>query len=69
MTRAEFIHGYIARSKLEVKAEALDDGFLIAGRKRLALPCACGEDICEGWAMVSDVPEDVKTHMELYAGE
>lgn len=32
-----------------------------------ALPCACGEDCCEGWAMVSNEPDTIKTHMELYA--
>lgn len=53
MTRDEFIDGYLQRSKLN-DAVRTEDGFTGPGYKRVALPCDCGEDYCEGWAMISD---------------
>jgi hypothetical protein len=67
MTRAEFIAGYVERSGLRKEATILGDGFIVAGRKFLALPCACGEDVCQGWAKVSNTAEDIEDHMRLYA--
>lgn len=32
-----------------------------------ALPCACGDEICDGWAMVSKDDDAIRAHMELYA--
>ncbi len=54
MTRDEFIDGYMARSKLKPSYRT-EDGFRITDcPRRYALPCACGEEICDGWAMVSE---------------
>ncbi len=64
MTRNEFIEGYMRRSDLDLTYRT-DDGFRIDGYRCYALPCACGEDMCEGWAMVSE--EAVETHNLLYA--
>jgi hypothetical protein len=44
MTRDEFIAGYCAASK--VTWEWLR-------QYRDAVPCDCGDEICEGWAMIS----------------
>jgi hypothetical protein len=64
MDKETFIRGYLSRSKLE--EYRTPDGYCLPGRPPvLALPCACGDASCDGWAMV---PEDlVATHMELYA--
>ena len=64
MTRNEFIDGYIERSELD-PAYRTEDGFLVPGaQRRIALPCACGELICEGWAMVPE--EGQKDHEQFY---
>ena len=60
MTQQEFISGYVERSGVSVE-------LLMA--RRVALPCACGEDGCEGWAMVPNDPDSVETHNALYAPE
>ena len=66
MTRTEFIKGYAARSDLSDKWAAL--GFIqIGDRVTIALPCACGEDRCEGWAMVGG--ENVLHHLQFNAPE
>jgi hypothetical protein len=53
VTRDEFIDGYMARSGLPA-AYRTEDGFsLPSGWARRAEPCACGEEMCEGWRMVS----------------
>jgi hypothetical protein len=66
MTRAEFIKSYAAKSNLS--AEWADLGFLeIAGNARPVLPCACENELCEGWAIVA--PDSVDSHLELYAPE
>jgi hypothetical protein len=62
VTREEFIDGYVKRSGIEQYRTAT--GYIIHGRERLALPCACGEECCQGWAMVS--AESVDDHMLLY---
>lgn len=51
MTRDEFIDGYMARSGLSM-SHRLPDGFEVEGWRQVAVPCDCGEDICEGWAML-----------------
>ena len=58
MTKQEFIDSYCLRSN--VTWEKLSE-------RRIALPCACGQEGCEGWAMVSNDTDDIRTHMYLYA--
>jgi hypothetical protein len=60
MTRTEFIRSYAKRSGLS--GEWSDIGLIeIGGKTQFALPCACGEDICEGWAMVT--PDSALHHL------
>lgn len=63
MTREEFIDGFTSRSKLE--QYRTPTGYKIGSREYLALACACGNDLCEGWAMVNAA--EVDTHEQLYA--
>lgn len=65
MTREEFIDGYVKRS--EIEKYRTPDGYKIGERARIALPCACGDEKCDGWAMVADNPDDIETHNTLYA--
>jgi hypothetical protein len=66
MTREEFIKNYAARSGFDAPYAIL--GFLdIGGTVRVALPCACKEDGCDGWAMVS--AEGMEHHILFYAPE
>ncbi|HET8695761.1 MAG TPA: hypothetical protein VFM33_13900 [Aquabacterium sp.] len=58
MTKDEFIKGYAERSRATV-AEVMTG--------MVALPCDCGDDHCQGWAMVSNTPRAIKSHMDLYA--
>ncbi len=58
MTKDEFIAGYCERSK--VTWESLS-------KYKVALPCACNEDYCDGWAMVSNQPHLIEDHMRFYA--
>lgn len=68
MTRAEFIDAYIERSASNNRRlTRTENGFRTeSGWERIALPCACGEDECEGWAMVTNEPEMVADHMQLH---
>lgn len=34
---------------------------------RIALPCGCGDDGCEGWRMVSRDPDAIAEHLDFYA--
>lgn len=66
MTRTEFITAYATRSRLSNEWAEL--GFVQAGsRVMIALPCTCGAEECEGWAMLSN--ENVLTHLDLYTPE
>ena len=56
MTRDEFIAGYCERSG--VTWEWLSQRYA-------ALPCACGEKGCDGWAMVGHPM--IEHHMQFYA--
>lgn len=58
LSEEEFIAAYAARS--ETTAESLKKHFV-------ALPCACGADICEGWAMVPNKPEHIQMHNMRYS--
>lgn len=65
MTRKEFIDAYMARSKIPEECRT-DDGFVRDGFRRVALPCHCDSEGCEGWAMIRDDPEDIELHTRLY---
>lgn len=66
MKRAEFIEAYAGSSGL--RADFADIGLLDAGgRTMVALPCACGEKDCEGWAMLS--ADSVLDHLQFRAPE
>jgi len=52
MTREEFIKGYYDRSGIAA-SERRPDGFQIGSHRRVAVPCDCGEDDCQGWQMMA----------------
>jgi hypothetical protein len=65
MTRDEFIDGYIRRSVHAAKATRTADGFKVEGMRHpgfVALPCACGAAVCEGWAIVSNDEQSIADH-------
>ncbi len=61
MTKEEFIAQYAARSGMTVP-----DLKEYMGDRQVVLPCDC-DGGCEGWAMVSNTPESLKAHADLYA--
>lgn len=69
MTRTEFILGYLSRSELPVSSR-IEDGVMIDPIAdypgSIALPCACGDEECQGWAKVRNDPESIACHEELY---
>lgn len=58
MTREEFIAGYCERS-------GFPEDYVL--QNNVALPCACSEDGCTGWAMVEREELQIKSHYKLYA--
>lgn len=58
MDADEFIAEYCKRSDISVE---------LFKSRYVALPCACGEALCQGWAKVRNLPEDIDMHNELYA--
>lgn len=56
MTRDEFINGYLERSGF--KQYRTPEGFAIDDRVYIALPCSCGDEVCEGWQMVNKKDHD-----------
>lgn len=67
MTRDEFIDGYMKRSEVSPDCRT-EKGFEQEGWKHIALSCACGDESCHGWAMVTDSPEGISGQM-FYAPE
>ena len=66
MTREDFIRQYAERSGLS--ADYADLGILETGSRTLfAMPCACWEPSCLGWAMCS--AQSVFDHLALDAPE
>lgn len=57
ITKDEFITQYCERSR--IPWDELSKFFV-------ALPCACGDETCEGWAMVRNAPYDIGVHESLY---
>jgi hypothetical protein len=70
-TRDEFIDFYMARSGLPPSCRT-EDGYVIGtganGRPigRVALPCVCGDERCQGWAMVPLDPLLIEDHRRFY---
>jgi hypothetical protein len=58
--KREFIDGYCQKSGIP---------WLELSQWLNALPCNCGDESCEGWAMVSRDQFAIKTHTELYGKE
>lgn len=62
MDREQFIAAY---------CEASESGSVVTREWILAnfvaLPCACGDESCKGWAMIHNTPEMIALHSELYA--
>jgi hypothetical protein len=63
VTREQFIEQYMERAELSV-AYRRSDGYQIGSHRRVAVPCACGEDICTGWAMIP--ADDVDNYVIHY---
>jgi hypothetical protein len=57
VTKEQFIQRYAKRS--DVTWEYLS-------QFQVALPCECGNEMCEGWAMVDNNAESIRAHNELY---
>jgi hypothetical protein len=67
MTRTEFVRAYAIASNKSARLAPVGcvdcgDGFVM-----VAIPCACGEVSCPGWAMLS--PETLLLHLEFSAPE
>lgn len=62
MTRQEFIDGYCERSDLNDCKTA--EGYTFEEYVFVAIPCACEDETCEGWAMVR--AEHATEHMKMY---
>lgn len=66
MTRADFIKAYAARSGLSAEFAVI--GLLdVGGKTMVAMPCACGEQDCEGWAMLT--ADGIDHHLAFNAPE
>lgn len=52
-TRDEFIDGYMQRSDIDAKHRT-SVGFTVDDRQYVAVSCDCGEDSCDGWAMLEE---------------
>jgi hypothetical protein len=51
--RATFVREYAERSGLVGQVVITDFGLLGDGWSRVAMPCDCGEAVCEGWQMAN----------------
>lgn len=66
MKRTAFVKAYAERSGLDAEYAVL--GFAGTPEHRLiAMPCGCGKDGCEGWAMLSG--EQISHHLSMDAPE
>lgn len=61
MTREDFVRGYATRSGFSDQAAKIGVIDFDGIAKMVALPCACGDETCEGWAMVT--AESVLHHL------
>lgn len=60
MTKDEFETGYASRAGESVAT---------LRESNIVLPCVCGDELCNGWAMVSRHPLVVRLHLENDAPE
>lgn len=60
MSKEEFEIGYCEGS--EITIEEYHNEY-----NQITLPCNCGEEGCQGWAAVTNIPLAVKAHVELYS--
>ena len=67
MNREDFVRGYALRSGLSDQWASLGIIDVREGRTLFALPCGCGDESCEGWAMVS--AEGALDHLALSTPE
>ncbi len=57
MSKSEF-EGYYCK-EAQMTIEEYKECFV-------TLPCNCGDDVCKGWACVSNSERSIKAHKELY---
>ena len=57
MTKDEFIQEDCQRSGIEWEQ---------LSKRQEVRPCNCGDELCQGWAMVSKDPMTLKAHKALY---
>lgn len=58
MTKEDFIKLYCEKSGI-TEEELL--------KTQVVLPCNCNDEICKGWAVVSNNELSIKAHYDLYA--
>lgn len=58
MNKNDFINNYCNKSN--ISSDKLNE-------TQVVLPCKCGDESCEGWAVVSNNPLSIKAHNELYS--
>lgn len=58
LSKKDFIKGYCEQSKI---TRELFNAYLVA------LPCACGDKTCQGWAAVVNKPDSIRWHQEFDA--
>jgi len=58
LTKFQFVKNYAERSGIT------EDQLM---KNQVALPCDCGHEKCEGWAMVQNNRESIETHNDLYS--
>lgn len=69
LTKDEFIDGYMKAANID-PAFRTPDGFQRPSSQgqllgKIALRCYCGHDICRGWAMIRNDPDDIAHHKEF----
>ena len=57
MTKDEFIDSYCKKSKISWDK---------LSKSQVVLPCECKDELCQGWAMVSNDQDSIKSHIDLY---
>ena len=65
ITRSEFIRAYARESGLPEPQFSAMGVLDVDGHALLALPCACGDKTCQGWALLS--AEQIITHLTFHA--
>jgi hypothetical protein len=60
MTKDEFITAYCERS--DITRQWYNTYYI-------ALPCTCGDSMCDGWGTVRNRPEDITHHLFFFGPE